>query len=61
MVVYPVFIVFPPDTSVVQSPVIVFPVSPTDFIVKDIEELDIVVEAVFDGELVPTLLMADAL
>ena len=66
IVVYPVCIVFPPDISVVQSPVIVLPVSPTDFTVKDTLEPDVfpakvVAEAVFDGKLVPTELIADTL
>ena len=63
-VVYPVCIVVPPDISVVQSPVIVLPVSPTDFTVKDTEDpvvaVLVVADMVFDGKLVPTELIAEA-
>ena len=64
LVVYPVCIVVPPDMSVVQSPVIVLPESPTVFTVSDTVELvvlPVVADAVLDGELVPTPLIADTL
>ena len=62
LVVYPVCIVVPPDTSVVQSPVIVSPASPTVFTFSDTVELvvlPVVADEVLDVELVPTELIAD--
>ena len=61
LVVYPVCVVVPLDMSVVQSPVIVLPASPTVFTVSDTVELVVLVvpDAVLDGELVPTELIAD--
>ena len=61
LVVYPVCIVVPPDMSVVQSPVIVLPVSPIVFTISDTVELVVLVVAdtVLDGELVPIALIAD--
>jgi hypothetical protein len=48
--------------SVVQSPVIVLPESPTVFTVSDAVELvvlPVVADAILDGELVPIVLIAD--
>ena len=63
LVVYPDCIVVLPDTSVVQSPVIVVPERFTDLTLSDTvppdDPVDVVADVILDAELVPIALIDD--